>query len=327
MCFLDIKKAFDRVNHFNLFKKLLDRGVSPSTVKLLCFWYRHQLFQIKWGQHVSMPFTVTNGIRQGGLLSPYLFNVYIDGLSMHLNETTVGCHVANTCINHLSYADDMVLLAPSVRSLQRLLDVCSAFALNSDIIYNTKKSVCMIVWPKKARFVFSPSFYLFREKLDFVNDFLYLGHNISNDLSDDADIKRLIRNLYATGNMIIRKFNACDESVKISLFKTYCYSLYCCSLWSNYRAATWRKLKVCHNDIFRNLLGVPRFHSASALFVNKRTDNIDIIVRKTIFSLKNRMTLSSNALCRAVCGSEARIHSRIWRIFDITLRGSELQLF
>ena len=164
MCFLDIKKAFDRVNHFNLFKKLLDRGVPPYIVKLLCFWYRHQLFQVKWGQCLSQPFAVTNGIRQGGLLSPYLFNIYVDGLSLHLNETSVGCHVADRCINHLSYADDMVLMAPSVRSLQRLLDVCSAFAMDNDIIYNTKKSVCMIMWPKRARLFFSPSLYLYYEK-------------------------------------------------------------------------------------------------------------------------------------------------------------------
>ena len=47
MCFLDIKKAFDKVNHFNLFMKLLNRGVPPYIVKLLHFWYRNQLFQVK----------------------------------------------------------------------------------------------------------------------------------------------------------------------------------------------------------------------------------------------------------------------------------------
>ena len=187
LCFLDIKKAFDRVNHFKLFKKLLDRGVPGFIVQLLVFWYRHQLFQVKWGQFLSQPFKVTNGIRQGGLLSPNLFNVYIDSLSNDLNKSSVGCHVANICVNHLSYADDMVILAPSVRALQKLLDVCFAFAIDHDIVYNTRKSVCMIIWPKKARLTFTPSFHLCGERLDFVKDFLYLGHNISCDLSDDQD--------------------------------------------------------------------------------------------------------------------------------------------
>ena len=112
---------------------------------------------------------------------------YIDSLSDDLNKSSVGCHVANICVNHLSYADDMVILAPSVRALQKLLDVCFAFAIDHDIVYNTRKSVCMIIWPKKARLTFTPSFHLCGERLDFVKDFLYLGHNISCDLSDDQD--------------------------------------------------------------------------------------------------------------------------------------------
>ena len=289
ICFLDIKKAFDRVNHFKLFRKLLDRGMPSYLVKLLSFWYRNQLMHIQWGNFLSLPFKVTNGIRQGSLLSPLLFNVYVDGLSGYMNESLMGCHVANKCVNHLSYADDMVLMAPSVRALQKLLDLCASYALDHDIVYNTRKSVCMIVWPKKAKFVFTPSFYLSGDKLDFVNEFLYLGHLVANDLSDDQDIKKLIRSLYATGNMLVRKFSFCNELVKISLFKTYCYNLYCSALWSKYKAGTWRKIKVCHNDVFRNLLGVPRFHSASSLFVNKNVYNLDMLIRKNIFSLKCRI--------------------------------------
>ena len=327
ICFLDIKKAFDRVNHFKLFKKLLDRGVPSYLVKLLCFWYRNQMMHIQWGHFLSLPFKVTNGIRQGSLLSPLLFNVYVDDLSGYMNESLVGCHVANKCVNHLSYADDMVLMAPSVRALQKLLDLCSSYASEHDIVYNTRKSVCMIIWPKKARFVFIPSFYLSGDKLCFITEFLYLGHLISDDLSDDQDVKRLIRSLYATGNMLVRKFSFCNELVKISLFKTYCYSLYGSALWCNYKAGTWRKIKVCHNDIFRNLMGVPRFHSASSLFVNKNVYNLDMLTRKSIFSLKSRMENSANAICAAAIRSEVRVYSPIWKNFDIKLRGQEVPLF
>ena len=160
-----------------------------------------------------------------------------------------------------------------------------------------------------------------------VRKFIYLGHNISDDLCDDEDMKRIVRNLYATGNMLIRKFKSCGENVKVSLFKTYCYNVYCCALWSNYRVSTWRKLKVCHYDIFRALLNVPRFQSASSLFVNKRVNNMDVIIRKNVLSIKTRMETSSNSLCVAIRESEARIHSPIWKHFDVALRGSEVELF
>ena len=75
MWFLDAKKTFDRVNHWTLAKKLLDRNVPLLIVKLYIFWYREQEFMVRWGNSLSMTFLCANGIRQGGQLSPLLYNV------------------------------------------------------------------------------------------------------------------------------------------------------------------------------------------------------------------------------------------------------------
>lgn len=88
---------------------------------------------------------------------------------------------------------------------------------------------------------------------------------------------------------------------------------------------TLRKIKVCHNNIFRNLLGIPRFHSAS-LFVSNRVDNIDVLIRRSIFSLTCRVESSTNTLCIAARHSDIRVHSSLLKNFDIRLRGSEAQL-
>ena len=76
-CFLDTKKAFDRVNHWTLAKKLLDRNVPLNIVQLFIFWYREQEFMVQCGNSLSMTFRCLNGIRQGGQLPPLLYNVYI----------------------------------------------------------------------------------------------------------------------------------------------------------------------------------------------------------------------------------------------------------
>ena len=89
LSFLDASKAFDRINHDTLFKKLVNRNVPAYIVRLLVFWYSHQQMFVKWGNVMSSVFTVSNGVRQGGVLSPYLFNVYMDGLSEMLN-TCIG---------------------------------------------------------------------------------------------------------------------------------------------------------------------------------------------------------------------------------------------
>ena len=74
-----------------------------------------------------------------------LYNVYTNVLNHHLQAKGVGCYVGGTWVNLLSYADDMVLLAPTVRALQTLLEVCRAYAGPHDIAYNTTKTECMLV--------------------------------------------------------------------------------------------------------------------------------------------------------------------------------------
>ena len=104
-----------------------------------------------------MTFRCAYGISQGGQLSPLLYNVYTDDLNHHLQATGVGCYVGGACVNSLSYADDMVLLAPTVTALQTLLEVCRSYAGPHDIVYSTTKTVCMLVRPKKSQSVLNKS--------------------------------------------------------------------------------------------------------------------------------------------------------------------------
>ena len=91
--FLDASKAFDQVIHMKLFEKLIERKVLMCFVRLLKHWYKEQTMQVKWGEHFSEPFHVFNGVRQGGVLSPYLFAVYLDDLSKELNNIKAGCYI------------------------------------------------------------------------------------------------------------------------------------------------------------------------------------------------------------------------------------------
>ena len=150
VCFLDARKAFDRVNHWKLYEKLLDRGMDACLVRMLMNWYESQYFYVRWGNNTSEGFSVSNGVRQGGVLSPYLFNVYTDQLSSQLTKSKVGCHYLG-CVNHLYYADDMILLAPTPYGLQKMLEICEEYATDHDILFNTKKTVCMATIPRMLK--------------------------------------------------------------------------------------------------------------------------------------------------------------------------------
>jgi len=90
---------------------------------------------------------VCNGVRQGGVLSPFLFRVYIRHLINSVVNSTVGCHIAGICVNLLAYADDIVLLAPSWYGLPKLLDIIEKAAKAVDLSFNTNKTVCMVACP------------------------------------------------------------------------------------------------------------------------------------------------------------------------------------
>lgn len=303
VCFLDASKAFDRINHYKLFRKLINRNIDCKILRVLMYWYCNQTMCIRWGNSYSSCFNVTNGVRQGGILSPILFNLYMDGLSKTLTDTRIGCNMNGTFVNHLMYADDTCLLTPSPSALKKLLDICAEFALKNCIIFNEKKTKCMCFRPKSMQKLVVPVIPLNDKGLEFISQHKYLGMYINDDLSDDIDIKRHARNLYARGNMLVKSFKKCSEDVKKYLFRVYCSNIYGCSLWCNYNASSFKKVIVAYNDIYRAMLDIKRGESMSQIFVQHGVDHFNVLIRKYIYSFRERLFLSENSLIRTIVSS------------------------
>ena len=115
----------------------------PASVPQGKGWYQEQRLCVKWDGITSDTFPVCNGIKQGGILSPKLFNMYVDVLSQQLNKVMVGCCMNGKVINHLYYADDLVLLSPSAHGMQKLLNECEKYASQYGMKFNENKSVVL----------------------------------------------------------------------------------------------------------------------------------------------------------------------------------------
>lgn len=295
-CFLDLSGAFDLVSYDILWKKLNDTQLPTEVINIIKYWYGNQINCVRWAGSYSSPYGLECGVRQGGLSSPTLFNLYVDQLIVELSSTRVGCYIDGICVNNLSYADDMVLLSASICGLRRLVSICEAFAEAHGLLYNVKKSVVMVFVGRGKILETIPPVRLRGVCLTRVHQFKYLGHILTSNMADDDDIERERRALSVRANMIVRRFARASKDVKITLFRAYCTSFYTCSLWVHFTQKSYGALRVQYNNAFRLLLGLPRYCSASGMFAEMRVDCFYTIMRKRCASLVRRVRASSNSI-------------------------------
>jgi hypothetical protein len=215
------------MNHHGLFIKLMNKMIPSKILTLLEHWFNHSITCVKWGTFFSDFFTLTCGIRQGGVLSPYLFAIYIDGVADRVRLSKTGCYIKMTCVSSFLYADDILLLAPSVNSLQQLLRACEQELGWLDMTINLKKSACMRIG---NRFNTSCENITTIDgcKLNWTNSIRYLGVYISSSTVFHCLIDNAKRSFYRSFNAIYGKIgNTASEETIIELLKMKCLpSLY-----------------------------------------------------------------------------------------------------
>ena len=291
-CFLDASKAFDRVNHTILFEKLEKRGVPSYILRLLIYWYKNQDMCVKWGNSISDSFSVSNGVRQGSIVSPRFFNIYVDDLSVQLNKLSIGCVLGTFIVNHLLYADDLILISPSSAGLKKLLAVCEKFGIENDILFNASKSAIMFFKSNSISNFNIPTFKLNDNSINVEKTFKYLGHYISDNLSDILDIERQRKKIYAQGNSLIRKFHMCTLETKLLLFTTYCSAMYTVQLWTNYTNTSINKLYTAYHNILKIFIGVSKTEHTSPICVNLNVKNCPAVTRNLVFKFISRLHYS-----------------------------------
>ena len=142
-CAIDMQKAFDRVDLTKLFTKLLQRPIPVLIVHILFHLYFNVNLRVLWNGAYSANFCSLNGVKQGGILSPYLFSIFINDLLLALELNNEGCRDGHEFFGCIAYADDILLLASSITALRRMLDICSAYANSNNILFNPNKSHCL----------------------------------------------------------------------------------------------------------------------------------------------------------------------------------------
>ena len=142
-----------------------------------------------------MEFGITKSLHQGSVLSQALFTVYIQELLDRLKDSGVGCHVGDTFVGAVAWADDILLLAPTRAAMQVMLDIASAFVAEVGLRFSTdpnpKKSKSKAIFVTGARKGLpKPSpLILSGEALPFVTSATHLGHELHESGTMEVDTK------------------------------------------------------------------------------------------------------------------------------------------
>jgi hypothetical protein len=147
---IDFKSAFPSVDRSLLFKRLADLGVSKKFGCALHSLFEGNTFQLRLGNGITKSFPVTTGLKEGSVLSPLLFSIFIAdiehevlGPQAHLNFLHGDCFFQGVCVNGLLFADDLVIFSTSQRGLRHRLHLLEKYTTRKRLTVNTSK--CEIV--------------------------------------------------------------------------------------------------------------------------------------------------------------------------------------
>ena len=132
---LDASKAFDRIEYVNLVNTLRDRNLCPIVLRIIRNMYANQVIQIKWNYLLSDRSKISNGVKQGGCLTPSLFSIYLNNLIIHQRNSSICCKYGSEYMGVFGYADDLSLLCPSFTGIKEMLNICEKYAGKYDTLF------------------------------------------------------------------------------------------------------------------------------------------------------------------------------------------------
>ena len=197
-CLLDCSKAFDKCRFDHLFEKILGKSVPPIVVRVLIFMYEEQTGCVKLAGKKSGSFMISNGTRQGSVLSPALFSIYLDDLIKELRDQGLGCHIGGWWMGACGFADDLILMAPVRSVLQRMVTICEKYGVEHNLVFSTdpnpsrSKTKCLFFCGRMANVQYPAPVKLDGKDLPWVTSAEHLGHTLHQlgTMDQDCKIKR-----------------------------------------------------------------------------------------------------------------------------------------
>ena len=293
--FLDCSKAFDKISHAGVFIKLIERKVPICFVKLLIYWLSNLTSRCRWHSAHSDPYHVTSGVKQGGVLSPFIFTVYINDLFDLLRKAGVGCHILNRFLAAIMFADDLALIAPTRSAMQKMITICESYCQDHCLNFNVKKTKAMVFGNNYQSIVVEP-LYLNDEPIHFVTEWKYLGCLITSGKQLAFSAHNDLRSFRCSANSILSTVKKPGEPTQMHLL--YSFSVPILTYAAEVKCLSYNDMHKCAvalNDAIRRIFSFNRWESIRSLRLTLGYDDLFTIFARR----RNKFTSQIRSLNNA----------------------------
>ena len=298
LCALDISKAFDRMSHHGLFIKLMDRLVPRTLLSVLEDWFNKCFTYVCWNSFYSSQFRLMSGVRQGGVLSPYLFAVFIDDIVDYVSNLNVGCKFRHISTSIVLYADDILLLAPSIHALQALLTACVNKLCYLALEVNVKKSACIRIGPRceaTCTQIVMPD----GSQLPWLDSVRYLGIYIRRFRYFSCLFDNAKKSFYRSFNAVFGQIGRlASEEVILELLRSKClpcltYAVEACPV----NSSEMKSFDFTLTRVFMKIFKTKSKEVVTDCQMYFGFPTIADVIKKRKVSFLSRYSLSSNSVC------------------------------
>lgn len=272
MAFVDYNKAFDSLSHNYIWKTLGNQGVHNKYIRIIQEIYKNSTATVQL-EHQGEEFCIQRGVKQGDPLSPKLFIAVLENIFRNINWEGIGININGVNLNHLRFADDIVLFAEKPDTLQTMLQELDQESRKAGLSMNPTKTKVMTNATKEHIEVRE-------EVIQYIDEYIYLGQVISTDDQHSKEIDRRISNTWKRYWSLKEIFK--NETMPLSV-KTKLYNA-CILPCLTYGCQTWpattknnQKLAVCQRSMERSMLNIRRQDRWRISNIRKRTKVIDVI--------------------------------------------------
>src|SRR6218665_252899 len=236
VCYIDIRKAFDSVWRKGLWRVMRHYGYPEKIVRILENAYKDTFSAFRVNGELSVRFETVMGVLQGCVLSPLLFNIFMEMImAMALDESNEGADIGGERIGDLIFADDIALLAQQEKGLQKTLTEVAQVSQKMGMKISIHMTECQFLGEGNKKFRLEVE----GQELEQTENFVYLGGNISTQEGSDKDVERRIALARGTWQALGKVWNSKELS---KATKTRMYEVLVLSTLL-YNAETWTMKK------------------------------------------------------------------------------------